>query len=366
MKTAETINLLAIAQQMKERPPSPDPTTAAAVHHYELCRSLLEAHPMQLSPIANDLEALQKELEQNLLASGKVAGEQERSLEIPCLPAAALNDPNLSEFLKDPCPVIFKGAAKDSEAVKQWTPTFFGERYGDFPCWLVEDGDWDVKGTISDATDDILAEKEVSRYIHNLTNLFNEHPDLEAQLELDRFAPLAGSRRHLGTHFFLGGAKTGVPYHCANNLNIFFNIYGEKDWYFVHPKHSFWMYGMVHKTGSYGDSPIDHQKSAAEQREKFPLFEQVPVYSARLCPGDVLLNPPWWWHAITNVSSSIIACATRWMSTGIVESNPTYSVAQRFMPYSKHVMKVLRNPKARITDELYREQFEPILTNTER
>ena len=199
----------------------------------------------------------------------------------------------------------------------------------------------------------------------NLTNIFNDHPDLEAQLDLDKYAALSGSRRHIGTHFFLGGSKTGVPWHCASNLNLFFNIYGKKHWHFAHPQHSFWMYGLVHKSGSYADSPVDHTKPAKDQ-PKFPLYANVPVYQAVLSPGDVLLNPPWWWHAITNVTSSIIACATRWLTTGIVESNPTYSVAQRLVPYSKEVKKFLRNPKARMTDELYRAVFDPILTGVQK
>ena len=106
--------------------------------------------------------------------------------------------------------------------------------------------------------------------------------------------------------------------------------------------------------------PIDHNQPASAQREKFPLFEQVPVYSARLNPGDVLINPPWWWHAINNVTPSTIGCAVRWIPEQIQDANPVFSVAQRMVPHAKEVMRVLRDPKARLTDELYRATFEPI------
>ena len=128
----------------------------------------------------------------------------------------------------------------------------------------------------------------------------------------------------------------------------------------MHPKHTFWMYGLLHKTGGYGDSPIDHNRPAKEQSDRFPLFEQVPVYSARLGPGDVLINPPWWWHAINNVTGATIGCAARWLPHVIRDANPVFSLAQRMVPHAEEVMKVMRDPKARITDELYREGFEPI------
>jgi hypothetical protein len=36
-----------------------------------------------------------------------------------------------------------------------------------------------------------------------------------------------------------------------------------------------------------------------------------------------------------------------------------FSVAQNLVPNAKEVMKILRDPKGRMTDELYRNTFEP-------
>ena len=77
MSKATKNALIEIARQMKERPPDLDPVTAGAVHHYELCRSLIDAYPVQFSPIEDELQALHKELEQKLLASGKTNGRIE-------------------------------------------------------------------------------------------------------------------------------------------------------------------------------------------------------------------------------------------------------------------------------------------------
>ena len=51
--------------------------------------------------------------------------------------------------------------------------------------------------------------------------------------------------------------------------------------------------------------------------EAFPLFKYCPTYYAEVGPGDVLFNPPWWWHAIKN-SENTVGVASRWHTDGIV------------------------------------------------
>ena len=53
-------------------------------------------------------------------------------------------------------------------------------------------------------------------------------------------------------------------------------------------------------------------------KEAFPLFEYCPVYHTTLEPGDVLFNPPWWWHAIKNSTPTTVGVASRWHTDGIV------------------------------------------------
>lgn len=358
MSEVAQVSLVDIARRMEECPPSADAITQAAMDHFELCRSLSDAYPMQFAALSEHLRALRAHLEGELLAAGHLVEDQSRP--IPRVPPETLAESDFADFARRPCPVIFEGAARNVEAVARWSPRYFGDNYGDYPCLLATEDKWDISGTLSDAIADILAPKQENLYAQNIANIFNEHPDLEAQLELDRFLPHLGRGRHLGTHLFIGGSKTGTNFHCANNLNIFFNVHGRKEWFFVHPKHTFWMYGLLHKTGGYGDSPVDHRRPAAEQRDDFPLYEQVPVYSAQLEPGDVLINPPWWWHAVNNLTNATIGCAVRWMPYEIDDSNPIFSLAQGLVPHAKEVMRALRDPQARITDELYREGFEPI------
>jgi oxalate decarboxylase/phosphoglucose isomerase-like protein (cupin superfamily) len=56
-------------------------------------------------------------------------------------------------------------------------------------------------------------------------------------------------------------------------------------------------------------------------KKAFPLFQYCPVYTAVLEEGDVLFNPPWWWHSIKNISDTTIGVASRWHTDGIAGHN---------------------------------------------
>ncbi|RYH19390.1 hypothetical protein EON65_26145 [archaeon] len=42
------------------------------------------------------------------------------------------------------------------------------------------------------------------------------------------------------------------------------------------------------------------------QFQAFPLFQYCPVYGTVLDEGDVLFNPPYWWHSIRNVTETTV------------------------------------------------------------
>jgi len=43
-----------------------------------------------------------------------------------------------------------------------------------------------------------------------------------------------------------------------------------------------------------------------------PLFQYIDGYRVKLNPGDILYNPPYWWHTVRNLSHSI-GVGYRWM-----------------------------------------------------
>lgn len=114
---------------------------------------------------------------------------------------------------------------------------------------------------------------------------------------------------------FVGREGTGSPFHHAHVYNWFYQIDGTKKWWFIDPYDSVLAY------------PLPAFGRAAAMMfvlfpyegnlQDFPLFKYCPLYSAELNPGDVLYNPPMWWHAIKNVSPETVAVASRWHTDGI-------------------------------------------------
>jgi len=121
------------------------------------------------------------------------------------------------------------------------------------------------------------------------------------------------------------------------------------------------MYGTLHESGTFAHSPTDHSTPQADQRKEFPLYSYVPIVEILLKPGDVLVVPPWWWHAITNMTPATIAVAVRWNSMkggAVTEPNPLYRLAQGQMPNMKKFEEQSGNdPDFRIIDEFVRDTY---------
>lgn len=227
----------------------------------------------------------------------------------------------VSRFVERPEPVVLEGFASDTRAAKLWNAAYFGERFGSEKVVIrmqrVQGANGDLPdedrvGTIAEVARDVEAGADEGgrrRYVHNMKNIFNWHPELLADLELHRIRPYVGKNRYGGSHLFFGGEKTGTGYHCARSLNFFYMVEGEKAWTLVHPEHTPFMYPILNPYMASVASPIG---GITYDAEVFPLYQRVPKYKAHLLPGDVLMNPPWWWHEVHNLSRSSIAVATRW------------------------------------------------------
>lgn len=232
-------------------------------------------------------------------------------------------------------PVVLRGFAKEHPATKHWTPEFFLETYGSFKLWYsstehlwVEDG-----ACLGDMIRNTLAGDKTRTYVENLSDIFNRYPELHDQLELDRVAQfLSGiASYHRIAQLFIGGPGTGAAFHCANELNCFFNIYGQKKWTFVHPKYAAAMYSTIFNKGIFVGSLVKHNAPRGFLEAKQPLYNRIPKLEVVLEPGDMLINPPWWWHAVNNLGRATIAVATRWrILADYTHQNPLFDFVQSF------------------------------------
>jgi hypothetical protein len=276
--------------------------------------------------------ALAAELEQRLKDTLPVLAEP--AAEVDSLDADSLSADVLKhEYDARIRPIVVRGYAKHARCVRLWNPDYFRGKYGDFPIFYTSaDRMINDDGTrLADFVDRVVAGNKNRDYVENLSGIFNAHPELHADLELDRLGAAFGKYAnylHIA-QLFIGGPGTGASFHCANELNGFLNIHGKKRWTLLHPKYSFAMYSTLMNKGFFVGSLVKHRAPVGFREAHFPLYNRVPRLTVTLEPGDLLINPPWWWHAVDNVTPVTISVATRWrIQTAYERQNPLFEFIQ--------------------------------------
>jgi len=293
---------------------------------------------------------------------------EQMNLKIPRVDASKITPQEFYEkYVKSPHPVIFTGLNKDSGAVKKWCNLEYFEKYKDAIAPVTETGEspdverlkfGDYLAWVKRNINTELAEREDPKYLANFANLFNWHPELVDDLDVKKMAKWLGPTNNelIGCHFFLGLKDTATPFHCANTMNWFVQVLGKKKWTFVHPEHTMMIYPIYTHDVFYTGSMMEYPEPEQEIMDMdFPLWKYCPRYEAILEPGDVLLNPSWYWHRIQNVSQVTIGCATRWKILPPMKSNVLNDVmlsfCARFWSNALILLSRKRGAEPKLTDE---------------
>ena len=214
-------------------------------------------------------------------------------------------------FVKRPHPVILRGFMKDTQLLKDMSWDQVLKKYGEEDVFLTKKELDGFPGKLKEVDNP-------STYLHNSEVIFNKYPKIRDLFQYERLEPYL--KMEVGyEQIFVGKQGTGSPFHNASVYNMFYMIEGKKKWWFVDPYDTFLAYPII-LLGRAASVlfilwPIDYNTEA------FPMFKYCPVYSAELEPGDVLFNPPWWWHSIKNITEKTVAVASRWHTEGICGQN---------------------------------------------
>jgi quercetin dioxygenase-like cupin family protein len=211
-------------------------------------------------------------------------------------------------FVKVPHPVILRNFMKDSDLTKTMTWKNILEKYGDEDVFLTRKELDGYPGKLRDVEDPAV-------YLHNSEKLFNKYPEIRNLFEYDKLEDYLTMKVGY-EQLFIGKEGTGTPFHNAAVYNMFYMIDGKKKWWFVDPYDTFLAYPIcvLGRAASIIGCLWPHEYNV----EAFPLFKYCPVYYAEVGPGDVLFNPPWWWHSIKNSATKTVGVASRWHTDGIV------------------------------------------------
>lgn len=235
-------------------------------------------------------------------------------------------------------PAVVRGLFAGTEAVKQWTPEYFKENFGNDTLIVLENGgvidaEKHASGAMTDAmktytsqspkkcesgyanvqkAKEMTVEEAVNGmlsgkkyYLSNVDTIFRKHNDLLDMVQLtERMSPWAyPDYRPSAAQIFMGfGHKdkaqtTGTSLHCAWGTNAFCQIAGHKSWEFIPSRYAAFL------------QPQQSSKFPAAVGLKMPDF--VPRFTTTLHPGDMMLNPSWMWHRIFNNEGFNLGIATR-------------------------------------------------------
>lgn len=269
-------------------------------------------------------------------------------------------------------PFIVKGFLSNTHACKTWSIDYFKENYAGA---TVAYGKRDRNGVEVDGLFGEMAElceqiehpkNNETVYINNTAQIFKDYPKLLEELDHKRlkalYDPIAVN---MILQLFMGGPKTGVRLHCANEFNSFLMVQGKKRWTFISPDYSYALRGVLSINALNAICEIEDHKNAFDFYEQhFPMYNRIPKLVAEIEPGDMLVFSPWWWHGIENTTDRSIAVATRWTAIKrdcFPRGNVIYQNIQKanseYQKYSKIFIDAVVKGELIGDKELYRDTF---------
>jgi len=242
-------------------------------------------------------------------------------------------------------PVVIRGFAARCEAVRAWSLESLEERLGPETCTVVEMDEEALRA--AHASRRILhrmpfaefAERMRSGeplYLHNSTDFATQRSALVDELGLDRIQeaftdPTSQWDELFSTNLFVGSEQVFSNLHCAPGGNFFLQIAGRKTWTLVEPDLSPYLFPIISRPFNHCLSGFGSYHRYAAEAEACPIAG-VPRQEVVLEPGDVLYNPPWWWHEVHNEGITI-GCAIRHVPSPFGPS-PTWSNHRLFSALS--------------------------------
>ena len=255
------------------------------------------------------------------------------------IPVERRQDLSLEEFKKEyldkMVPVIFEGVAKDWNCVKDWSFDYFKDLHGEDKIVMADQLKLEKQYetmTLGELIDGI---NEGTGKYYRFYPLLQKHPehilDFDYKWLREKKNPFTISEAF---QVFMGGHNTITPIHNASQCNLFTQVYGEKKWVLYHPKYT----PVVDPSpvrNVYRDGPFKTEKGPfdpfnPDYSGPYKLYQYIDSYTVHLKPGDVLWNPPYYWHAVKNIGKSI-GVGYRWFPPlYCFKSSPLYSTLDLF------------------------------------
>lgn len=237
------------------------------------------------------------------------------------MPIERRTDLSLEEFknhyVKKGIPVVMEGAALDWPCVKKWSLDYFKELHGKDEIYLMNLNNNEVPYEIITLADVINNIRDGGKKYYRFYPLLARHPehinDFDYNWLRKRSKPFL---KYESFQVFIGGKGTSTEIHNANPPNLFVQAYGEKEWILY--SHYYSPIIDPNPTGNmYRQAPNKRSDGSfnafnPDFKAPYELYKYMDGYSVKLKPGDILWNPPFYWHTVKNTTDSI-GVGYRWI-----------------------------------------------------
>ncbi len=253
------------------------------------------------------------------------------------------------DYIAKSIPVVIEGGAKDWGCVKDWSLEYFKELHGEDEITI-------IASNIGEEPYEISKLKDVLDNINNggdkyfrFYPLLRYHPEHIKDFD-HKWLRKCRNKFSFWEQFqiFIGGKDTYTPIHSAMASNIFIQAYGEKEWVIYPPQLTAiidcepgknFHRGAPHKkeTGPFNPFEPDYESP-------YNLYQYIDGIRVVLKPGDILYNPPQYWHSVRNNSVSI-GIGYRWVSPWAnFKATFLYTLLDYIdAPFRREVIKNLKN-----------------------
>ena len=219
-------------------------------------------------------------------------------------------------YIKKGIPVVIKGKANNWNAIKKWNPdwllkNFPNDKISLFDTSIKENSspDYEVNNATLKDLIDAMKNGDNSKY-SRFNRILYDHPELLNDLDWEWLYNMRNTISSGKTfQVFIGGKNTKTTLHSASENNLFTQVYGKKHWFLYPPEYDVVFNPPITR------SPYFHSLFNPDNPdfEKFPNTKYIQTWECELEAGDILYNPPSWWHHVRNMSDSI-GIGFRWFS----------------------------------------------------
>lgn len=235
------------------------------------------------------------------------------------------------EYQKKAKPVVFSKAALNWDCVQKWSLDYFKEIHGLDKISFVNQ--LDIKNdvihmTLSELIDGI---KSGEGHYYRFYPLLSRHPEHISEFDYNWLRTHENKISYYNSfQVFMGGDGSYTPIHNANQANLFTQVHGVKEWKLYDYRDT----AIIDPSpirNVYREAPLKTKDGAfnpfkPDYSGPYKLYEYIDTYTATLEPGDVLWNPPYFWHAIQNHGDTI-GVGYRWLSPFYAfKISPLYAV----------------------------------------